>query len=41
MVQIVLLVLILMYCTMRELVRAIGKDKVRRMFFGPLPLPTP
>ena len=40
-VQIVLLVLILMYCTMRELVRAIGKDKVRRMFFGPLPLPTP
>jgi hypothetical protein len=40
-VQIVLLVLILMYCTMRELLRAIGKDKVRRMFFGPLPPPTP
>ena len=38
-VQIVLLLLILMYCTTRELVRAIGKDKVRRIFFGPLPLP--
>ena len=27
----------LMYCTMRELVRVIGADKVRRMFFGPVP----
>ena len=35
--QIFLLVLILMYCTMREFVRVIGGDKVRRMFFGPLP----
>jgi len=36
-VLILLLVLILMYCTTRELVRMIGADKVRRMFFGPLP----
>jgi hypothetical protein len=35
-VNILLAVLILMYCTMRELVRVIGADKVRRMFFGPL-----
>jgi hypothetical protein len=35
-VQILLLVLILMYCTMRELIRVIGADKVRRIFFGPL-----
>jgi hypothetical protein len=39
-VQIILLVLILMYCTTRELVRVIGRDKVLRTFFGPLPLPT-
>ena len=39
-VQIILFVLILMYCTGRELVRLIGKDKVLRMFFGPEPLPT-
>jgi hypothetical protein len=38
-VQIILLVLILMYCTGRELIRVIGKDKVLRMFFGPTPLP--
>jgi hypothetical protein len=36
-IQIFLLVLILMYCTMHEFVRAMGGDKVRRMFFGPLP----
>ena len=36
-VQIILLVLIFMYCTMRELVRVIGKDKVVQIFFGPLP----
>jgi hypothetical protein len=35
-IQILLVVLILMYCTMRELFRVIGGDKVRRMFFGPL-----
>ena len=38
-VQIILFVLIVMYCTMRELVRAMGKDKAMRIFFGPLPLP--
>jgi hypothetical protein len=38
-IQIVLLALILMYCTMRELVRLMGREKVQRVFFGPLPLP--
>lgn len=38
-IQIILLVLIVMYCTMRELVRVIGVDKIRRIFFGPLPVP--
>jgi hypothetical protein len=38
-VQIILLMLILMYCTMRELVRVIGKEKVLRIFFGPMPIP--
>ncbi len=38
-VQIILLVLIVMYCTMHELVRVIGKEKVLRIFFGPMPLP--
>ncbi|HXZ55755.1 MAG TPA: hypothetical protein VEF92_01455 [Burkholderiales bacterium] len=35
--QILMLVLILMYCTMRELVRVIGPDKAREIFFGPPP----
>jgi len=34
--QIFLLVLILMYCTMYEFVRVIGGERVRRIFFGPL-----
>ena len=38
-VQIILFMLILMYCTARELVRVIGKDKMLRLFFGPMPLP--
>ena len=38
-VEIILFVLILVYCTARELVRVIGKDKMLRLFFGPLPLP--
>ena len=38
-IQIILLVLIVMYCTMHELVRVIGKEKVLRIFFGPLPVP--
>ena len=37
-IQIILLVLIVMYCTMHELVRVIGKEKVLRIFFGPLPV---
>ena len=32
-IQILLLVLILFYCTMRELVRVIGRDKVLEIFF--------
>jgi hypothetical protein len=35
--QLLLVVIIFMYCTMRELVRVIGPDKVREMFFGPPP----
>ena len=38
-IQIILFVLIVMYCTMHELVRVIGKEKVLRIFFGPMPLP--
>ena len=38
-VQILLFALILMYCTMHELVRVIGKDNVKQIFFGPMPLP--
>jgi len=37
-IQIILLVLIVMYCTMHELVRVIGREKVLRIFFGPLPV---
>jgi hypothetical protein len=38
-IQIILFVLIAMYCTMHELVRVIGKEKVMRIFFGPMPAP--
>ena len=38
-VQIILFVLILVYCTARELTRVIGREKMLRLFFGPLPLP--
>jgi hypothetical protein len=38
-VQIVLFILILVYCTVRELARVIGKQKMLRLFFGPTPLP--
>jgi len=38
-IQIILLVLIVMYCTMHELVRVIGKEKVLRIFFGPMLAP--
>lgn len=36
-IQILLVVLILGYCTMREVIRALGGEKVRRLFFGPMP----
>lgn len=35
-IQICLLVLFFMYCSIRELSRALGEEKVRRLFFGPL-----
>jgi hypothetical protein len=38
-IQIMLFVLIAIYCTMHELVRVIGKEKVLRIFFGPMPSP--
>lgn len=38
-VQILLFVLIAIYCTMHELARVIGEGKMLRIFFGPLPLP--
>jgi hypothetical protein len=38
-IQIMLLVLILMCCTTHELVRVMGKERVLRIFFGPLPVP--
>ena len=37
-IQLILLVLIAMYCTIHELVRVIGRDKLLRIFFGPLPV---
>ena len=37
--EIILFLLILFYCTARELVRVIGKEKMLRLFFGPMPLP--
>ncbi len=38
-VQIILFLLILVYCTARELGRVIGRKKMLRLFFGPPPLP--
>jgi hypothetical protein len=37
-VQIVLFILVLTYCTACELVRVLGKERVVRMFFGPMPM---
>jgi hypothetical protein len=37
-IQIILLVLIVMYCTMHELVRVIGEDTIGQTFFGPMPV---
>jgi hypothetical protein len=36
-IQIILLVLIVMYCTTHEIVRVIGGTRLRQMFFGPMP----
>jgi hypothetical protein len=36
-IQLLLLLLIFMYCSLHELIRVIGKDKVRQMLFGPMP----
>src|SRR5207248_7755130 len=36
-IQIILFVLIAMYCTVHELVRVIGREKVLRIFFVPMP----
>jgi hypothetical protein len=36
-IQLILFMLVLMYCTMHELVRLIGAERFRRMFLGPLP----
>jgi hypothetical protein len=38
-VQIILFLLILMCCRVRELVRVIGRQKMLRLFCGPMPLP--
>ena len=38
-IQIILFVLVAIYCTMHELVRVIGKEKALRIFFGPMPSP--
>jgi hypothetical protein len=38
-IQIVLLMLIVMYCTIHELSRVVGKEKMMRIFFGPMPAP--
>jgi len=38
-IQIILFVLIAMYCMMHELVRVIGREKALRIFFGPMPAP--
>ncbi len=36
-IQILLLTLIFAYCVVAELVRIIGRERFKRMFFGPLP----
>jgi len=38
-IQIILFVLIAAYCIVHELVRVIGRQKVLRIFFGPMPAP--
>ncbi|WP_066734183.1 hypothetical protein [Cupriavidus sp. D384] len=36
-IQILLLTLIFSYCVIAEIVRVVGRERFRRMFFGPLP----
>ncbi len=36
-VQILLITLIFVYCVFSELTRALGRDRLKRMFLGPLP----
>jgi hypothetical protein len=36
-IQILLALLIVMYCVIAELVRVIGGDRMKMMFIGPLP----
>ena len=36
-IQLWLTVLLLVYCTLDELVRALGRDRVRELFLGPMP----
>jgi len=38
-IQIILFVLIAMYCMMHELVRVMGRETAMRIFFGPMPAP--
>jgi hypothetical protein len=38
-IQIILFVLIAMYCTMHELVRVMGRENVMKIFFGSMPAP--
>ena len=38
-IQILLFILIAMYCTVHELVRVIGREKAMQIFFGPIPAP--
>lgn len=40
-VQILLVTLILVYCVMSELVRVLGADRMKAMFFGPMPVARP
>jgi hypothetical protein len=39
-IQILLLALVFQYCMGHEIVRIVGRERMIRIFFGPLPLPT-
>jgi hypothetical protein len=38
-IEIILIVLVGIYCTTHEMSRLLGKGKLRRIFFGPMPIP--